>query len=702
MRRIGLIGNPNSGKSSLFNALTGLRQKVGNFPGVTVDKKVGSFVLDGKKIDLIDFPGLYSLYPNSSDEKLVVDIILNPNNDHFPEKIIYVADATNLERHTLLATQLIDLGIPLFFVINMIDLSEPHIMEDQFKALKNYLKSPVMGVSSRNGANIPELKKALAEWVKVNEKEKEKVKLYSLTKIEHDVAAKMEPFGIRTSAYESLLIAHHYTWLSFVDGQDKITIKNELDQAGFKSLNLQIHETLSRYEQIEQKLKTKHYQDDDDKTGLTQKIDAIVTHKAFGLVIFFGIMFFVFQAIYWFAEYPMKWIEELFVFSGGQFRGMLGSGWIGDLFIDGVLAGLSGVLVFIPQIAILFLLISILEEVGYMSRAVYMFDHVMKKFGLNGRSIVALISSGACAIPAIMSTRTISNWKERIITIMVSPLISCSARIPVYTILIGFAVPNKIIWGMFNLQGIAFMGLYALGIIMALLSAVVFKYILKSDERSYLMIELPSYRSPIWRNVFFNIREKVGAFITEAGKVILIISVVLWFLSSYSFPGQMAKAESQAIATAEVHNLNEKETKNLILSSKVEHSFAGMIGKTIEPVIAPLGFDWKMGIALVTSFAAREVFVGTMATIYSVGSVDDELTLRKRMAAEINPSTGQPVYNMATSFSLLIFYVFAMQCMSTLAITKKETNSWKWPIIQFSYMSILAYVGSLITYNIFS
>lgn len=700
MGRLGLIGNPNSGKSSLFNALTGLRQKVGNFPGVTVDKKVGSFVLNGEKINLIDFPGLYSLYPNSSDEKLVVDILLDPENIHFPDRIIYVADSTNIERHTLLASQLTDLGIPIFYVVNMIDLSEPGVAEAQIKMLKEYLKCPVMGVSSRSGENIPELKEALSEWINSEIKEGKNTLLYSLSNKEKKLVDSLRPIFEFTNPYKCLLIAHHHKWLSFLKKEERESISAIQDKLEFNALEVQIHETLSRYDQFESRLKS--LADSPAlRTGITRKIDAIVTHKAFGLLIFFGIMFFVFQAIFWFAEYPMTWIEELFVFSGEKFRGVLGEGWFGDLMIDGILAGLSGVLVFIPQIAILFLLISILEEVGYMSRAVYMFDHIMRKFGLNGRSIVSLISSGACAIPAIMSTRTISNWKERIITIMVSPLISCSARIPVYTILIGFAVPNKIIWGMFNLQGIAFMGLYALGIIMAMISALVFKYVLKSDEASYLMIELPSYRSPIWRNVLLTIREKVGAFITEAGKVILIISVVLWFLSSYSFPGRMEKAEQAAIELAQVKNLNEKDTKNMVLSSRVEHSFAGIIGKTIEPVIAPLGFDWKMGIALITSFAAREVFVGTMATIYSVGSGEDELTLRKRMSAEINPASGQPVYNIATSFSLLIFYVFAMQCMSTLAVTKKETNSWKWPLVQFAYMSVLAYVGSLITYNLF-
>ena len=410
----------------------------------------------------------------------------------------------------------------------------------------------------------------------------------------------------------------------------------------------------------------------------------------------------VFQAIYAWATYPMDLIEGFFGTIGSFIQTTLPEGWFSSLLTDGLLAGLGGVFVFIPQIAILFFLISILEEIGYMARAAFLFDRVMQVFGLNGRSIVALISGGACAIPAIMSTRTISNWKERLITIMVTPLISCSARIPVYTVLIGFVVPAQTVWGFFNLQGLAFMALYILGIIAALLSALVFKLILKTNESSYLMLEMPTYRRPVFRNVFLTVWEKVKTFVLEAGKVILILSLVLWVLSSYGMPEQMAAAETEATSIAEQQQLSTEAAADVLAAKKLEASFAGQLGQLIEPVIEPLGFDWKIGIALLTSFAAREVFVGTMATIYSIGSTDDEFAIRDKMAQEVNPVTGAPVYNMATSLSLLLFYVFAMQCLSTLAVVRRETKSWKWPIIQFVFMTALAYFSSLAVYQIFA
>ncbi len=435
----------------------------------------------------------------------------------------------------------------------------------------------------------------------------------------------------------------------------------------------------------------------------TDKIDSIITHRFFGPMIFFAIMFFVFQSIYAWSAAPMDWIDQFFAFSGSTVRDLLPAAWYTDLIVDGLIAGLGGILIFIPQITILFLLISILEETGYMSRAVFMFDGIMQKFGLNGRSIVSLVSSGACAIPAIMATRTISSWKERLNTMMVAPLISCSARIPVYAVLVGFVVPDNTVLGIFNAQGLVFMGLYLLGIIGSLAAALVFKKVLKvNNENSFLMIELPQYKPPIWKNAFLNVKEKVTTFIVEAGRVILLISVVLWFLASYGPTKAMDTATQEASIYIESNNLSEQSAEDYLAGKKIEASYAGHLGKFIEPAIRPLGFDWKIGIALLTSFAAREVFVGTMATIYSVGSADDEATVSERMASEINPATGAKVYTTATSLSLLIFYVFAMQCMSTLAVVKRETKSWKWPIIQFFYMGAMAYLGSLFVYQIMS
>ena len=503
------------------------------------------------------------------------------------------------------------------------------------------------------------------------------------------------------NAYQALLVAHHNQWLPFENESIRHTIKEEIQQGNFESLRLQIMETMGRFDRFAPTIR-KFLKQKKDNTGIsfTERADVVLTNPFWGTIIFFILMAGIFQAIYSLATYPMDWIESLFGYANTGLRSILPEGWLLDLLTDGIIAGLGGIMVFIPQIAILFLLISILEEVGYMARAAFLFDRTMQLFGLNGRSIVALISGGACAVPAIMSTRTIGNWKERLITIMVTPLISCSARIPVYAILIGLVIPPTLIFGLFNLQGLVFMGLYLLGIISALLMALLFKLILKSNEQSYLMLELPEYRKPVLRNVLNTVFEKVKTFILEAGKVIIVISIVLWLLANFGPGDSLTRSAEVGQKEAIQLNLNEVETQDYIAAKQLEASYAGRIGKFIEPAIQPLGFDWKIGIALITSFAAREVFVGTMATIYSLGSVEDELTIREKMAKEIKPNTGDPVYNLATSLSLLIFYVFAMQCMSTLAVVKRETKSWKWPIVQFVFMSALAYFSSLIVYQV--
>ncbi len=697
--KVALIGNPNSGKSSLFNLLTGLNQKISNYPGVTVDKKTGAIVLSsGDLVEIIDFPGIYSLYPNSSDEKIVVETLTNPADPNYPDAIIYVAASRELEKHFLLASQIRELKIPMLFCMTMSDLNEREGIRYDLTKLSGYLSAPVIEVSSLKGINIDGLKYKLIELIRADKDDLYKND-YPLTRLEKDICEKVQQLHGGDNVYQNLLIAHHHSWLSHLTAADRIQMSSYIDNLGFNSTRAQIHETLGRYNSFTPVIEKAAIRSKKDRRSLTEKLDNIITHRIFGPLIFFGIMFFIFQAIFAWAEAPMDWIEAGFASLGSWVQNVLPGGWFTDLLTDGVLAGLGGIMVFIPQITILFLLITALEEVGYMSRAVFMFDSVMQRFGLNGRSIVALISSGACAIPAIMSTRTIANWKERLITILVTPLISCSARIPVYTVLIGFVVPNQIVGKFFNLQGLAFMGLYILSIVAALFSAWVFKKILRSDERSFLMIELPQYKQPLLKNVIFTVKEKVQTFIVEAGKVILLISIILWFLASYGPPGAMGEAVSAAQESATIQELDEPKTEDFIASAKLEASYAGILGKLIEPAIKPLGFDWKIGIALITSFAAREVFVGTMATIYSVGSSDDEMTVRERMAQERNPFTGGPRYDVPTALSLLLFYVFAMQCMSTLAITKRETKSWKWPIVQLSFMSVLAYVSSLIAYQ---
>lgn len=698
---VALVGNPNSGKSSVFNVLTGLRQTVSNFPGVTVDKKVGSYKgMNGESFQIMDLPGLYSLYPTAKDDKIVVDILANPDHEDYPDLVVYVADTLQIDRHFLLATQIIDLGIPLIFVANMSDIAKQEGVSIDVEKFEKKLGAPVLLVSARTGEGIEQLKKTIEQNVGLHPSPKTFYRIPD--KYKSLVEEVLQHFSeTEATPYQALLLLHHSDWLTGVSENERDYLKNLKTKNEFESLSLQVDETMARYHTYDSKLSGYITKSNKEGHKLSQKIDNIITHRLFGPIIFFSIMFLVFQALFAWASYPMDWIESVFGWMGNLVQNALGDHWYADLLTDGIIAGLAGVMVFIPQIFILFLLIAVLEEIGYMSRAVYMFDRLLRAFGLNGRSIVALISSGACAIPAIMSTRTIGSWKERLNTIMVSPLISCSARIPVYVLLIAFIVPQKTILGVFNLQGIFFMGVYLVSIIAALGSAYVFKKILKTNESSYLLMELPHYKKPMFNNVFITIKNKLFTFIWEAGKVIFVISIVLWFLASYGPKADMQNAELEAIELSETRNLDSETTESLIASKKLEASYAGHFGKIIEPAIKPLGFDWKIGIALLTSFAAREVFVGTMATIYAVGS-EDEVSIRNQMATQVDPATGSKVYTPAVAMSLLVFYLFAMQCMSTLAITKRETNSWKWPIIQFTYMTVLAYLGSLLVYQLMS
>ncbi|MBK7406816.1 MAG: ferrous iron transport protein B [Saprospirales bacterium] len=704
--KVALLGNPNSGKTSVFNKLTGLRQKVGNFPGVTVDIKTGKLQM-GKSldVDLIDLPGTYSLFPHSKDERIVVNTLCNPGDENFPDAIVYVANSAQLEKHLLLFTQLLDLNIPIVLALNMADVAEGKGMKIDNARLSKEFQTPVLSVNARTGDGIDRLKVVLEEMLFHGVQAggfKGFRSFYALSAEEESMAEVAgETTGVK-NLYQGLLIAHHHSWLTFLEEWTRETLHGALENRNFPLLHYQVRETMDRFDKLGLMLKLSALLPKDQPLSRTEFADGILTHRFWGPIIFFVLMFLVFQAIFIGASYPMDWIEQLFSGLGHWVQTTLPDSWFVDLLVKGILAGLGGILVFIPQIAILFFLISILEEVGYMARAVFLFDNLMSRFGLNGRSIVALISGGACAVPAIMSTRTISNWKERLITIMVTPLISCSARIPVYALLIGFAIPSIPVLGIFNLQGIAFMGLYLLGITAALGAALVFKLILRSGERSFLLMELPDYKPPQLRNIGYAVYEKVKTFTLEAGKIILAISIVLWVLADFGPGKKMAQAEAEARVVAVQNQLDEAATADLIAAHQIEVSYAGYLGKFIEPVIRPLGFDWKIGIALITSFAAREVFVGTMATIYSIGSESDEFAIRDRLAQEKNPVTGKPVYNMATALSLLIFYVFAMQCMSTIAVVRRETHSWKWPIIQFVFMSGLAYLGSLLTFQVVS
>jgi len=700
-----LVGNPNAGKSSLFNRLTGLNQQVGNFPGVTVDKKQGFFNVDKKlKAKLTDLPGTYSLYPNSTDERIVLNILSNPDDADYPDVIIYIADATNLERHLLLLSQVIDLKIPVVLALNMIDISRKEQQKIDTKKLSKELSIPVVETNGRNGEGIDALKMAIKQLLEEKETTSTLPDFFHINGNSKEVIKEIKASQKIKSDYQALLLLHHFKQLPYLSNEQKQEIKQIIKKHTFLSIKKQVDEVMGRFEKIAPLVsKTVTSTKSAENETFTEKIDRILTHQVTGSVIFITILLLIFQAIFAWASYPMDLIDEGFAMVTSQLNESLPQNALSSLLTDGIIAGLGGILVFVPQITILFLLVTLLEEVGYMSRAVFLSDGLMRKFGLNGRSVVSLISGVACAVPAIMATRNIGNWKERLITIMVTPFMSCSARIPVFTVLIGFAVPQVYYLGFVNLQGLVMMGLYILGALAAVLSAWVLKKMLKSEARSYFIMELPSYKTPHVRNVVMTVYEKVKAFVLEAGKIIMVISIILWFLASYGPGNSIEEAEKAVYAQNDIENLSETELQNRIAAKKIESSYAGHLGKVIEPVIQPLGFDWKIGIALITSFAAREVFVGTMATIYSVGSEsDNEDSVIQRMRKEINPDTGEKVYNPATSFSLLIFYLFAMQCMSTLAIVKRETNSWKWPTIQLLFMTGVAYLSSLLVFNLMS
>ncbi|MFK7946424.1 MAG: ferrous iron transport protein B [Saprospiraceae bacterium] len=704
MFKVGLLGNPNSGKSSLFNQLTGLRQKVGNFPGVTVEKKIGTAELpNGDNITIVDFPGTYSLHPNSHDERVVLNIVSNPNDENYPDAVIYVADVMNLEKHLLLFTQLRDLDFPIVLALSMSDVAKKENLEINPEELSKNLDCPVVSISSRTGQGIDKLLGQLVYFKENLESFQAKKSFYTLSKHENDIAKAVQIKRKTTNNYQALLQVHHHDNLPYLNDTERSDLHQIGESHNYHYLRGQINETMQRFDKftpiVNRAILNKKLEQQPET--ITDKIDRWVIHPIFGPIIFFSLMLLIFQAIFTWSGIPMDLIEGGFELLTNGVKSIMPESLFRSLLTDGLIAGLGGVLIFIPQIAILFFLIAILEEIGYMARAVFMFDRIMQKFGLNGRSIVALISGGACAIPAVMSTRTISNWKERLITIMVTPLISCSARIPVYIVLIGFVVPSVTIGGLFNAQALIFMGLYLLGIIAALGSAYVFNKILKTNEQSFLMIHLPNYRTPEFKNIGFIVWEKVRAFTVEAGKIILVVSLVLWVLASFGPSEAMQNAKNEALTIATEQQLDETQREDLLAAKTIEASYAGHLGKFIEPAIRPLGFDWKIGIALITSFAAREVFVGTMATIYSIGSVDDEGSIRDKMAKETR-TNGKPVYDFATALSLLLFYVFAMQCMSTLAVVKRETNSWKWPTIQFLFMSAMAYFSSLAVYQIFS
>ena len=657
---VALVGNPNSGKSTLFNSMTGLHQKTGNYAGVTVDKHYGSYKHKNQEFKVTDLPGTYSLYPKSLDEEVACRALLSV--DEKIDVVVIVADASNLKRHLLLATQLIDLKMPCVLALNMIDEAAKNNTVIYYEELEKLIDIPVIPINSRSKEGIQELKEAIT-----------RAKISDTVFYNFEKQKQLFP---QIDSYQTLI-------------QLALDTKKEQPHA---IKEFELNDNLHRFSKINYMVAKCIKQPEKLNKNLTQKLDTFFTHKIFGFAFFFLVLFVIFQFIFYVAEYPMTWIEEGFAYLMNTVAVSLPKGQLSDLLVNGVLAGISGIVVFVPQISLLFFFIAILEDTGYMARASFILDKVMRKFGLNGKSVIPMISSVACAVPSIMSTRTITNWKDRMITILVTPLISCSARLPVYTLLISMMFAKDKSIGILNYQGLVLMGMYLLGFGAALLAALILKHVLKTTEKSYFIMELPVYRKPQWQTVAMLVFDKVKVFLFDAGKIILAISIVLWFLTSHAPGDAFEKLESNAVAT----NLQEADLN----AQKLEASYAGILGKKMEPVIKPLGFDWKIGIALITSFAAREVFVGTMATIYSSGDSENTETLREKLIAEKNFETQLPAYSSAVCWSLMIFYVFAMQCMSTLATTYRETKHWKWPAIQLVFMTGLAYLSSLLVYNI--
>ena len=693
--KVALIGNPNTGKTSVFNALTGLNQKVGNYPGITVEKKEGSCRLNRTtKAHILDLPGTYSLNASSMDESVVIELLLNRNNKDFPDVAVVVTDVENLKRNLLLFTQIKDLEIPTLLVVNMSDQMKRKGISIEVEQLQADLGTQVILTSMRHQEGVVVLKEAL-----VNYRQLPTTPLLDLETIDADYFSRLQKTFPTESLYKLWLVITQDVNFSSLERKRIQAASDFKVQSDAVLKRLQQKETIKRYQIINQTLKQTYQVNNDAATDLRSRIDRILIHKVWGYVFFFALLFLIFQSIFDWSSVPMDFIDSSFAQLSQWVNAELPPGLFTSLLAEGIIPGLGGIVIFIPQIAFLFLFISLLEESGYMSRVVFLMDRGLRRFGLSGKSVIPLISGTACAIPAVMATRNIENWKERLLTILVTPFTTCSARLPVYLILISLVIPERSILGI-NAQGLTLMGLYILGFAMALLSSWILKSYFKTTTKSYFVVEMPNYKMPQLKNVGITVLEKTKSFVTEAGKIILAFSVLLWLMASFG-PGEPFTKADTIVREANINNpLTEEALEAEIASYRLEHSYIGILGKAIEPVIRPLGYDWKIGIALISSFAAREVFVGSLATIYSVGS-EEETPIKNKMAEE-KRANGQVVFDLATGISLMLFYAFAMQCMSTLAIVKKETNSWRWPLLQLGLMTVIAYVTAFAAYQILS
>ncbi len=696
---VAIVGNPNVGKSTIFNTLTGLKQKIGNYPGVTVDKTLGFSEINGKKYTLIDLPGTYSLYPNSEDEVIAHRVLSSYDNKENPDAALVILDACNLERGLLLATQVMDIGIPMAIVINMMDVAEKKGISIKAHELFKSLGVPILLTDANSPKAIESIKKLIQSGNFQKAPQFLDIDLIFPAEISGRI---QDRFGLHTP-YQAFQLVRVMDSETILDIDQKKWLKESLASIELNFNTAQILETETRYKKISEILSKTIQKNPKGSKSFSVGLDKILMHKVGGYLIFLLILLLIFQAVFAWATFPMDLIDGTFAELSSWLTTNLPQGALTDLLAEGLIPGIGGIVIFIPQIALLFGFLAILEDTGYMSRVVYLMDRLMRPFGLHGKSVVPLVSGIACAIPGIMATRNIANTKERLITILVTPFMSCSARLPVYIILIGLAVPDEN-YGFFNLQALTLLAMYVLGILAVLGTALLLQIFLDIKGKSYLIIELPIYRIPQWKNVLMTMYSKSKIFVFEAGKIIITISIILWVLASYGPSSTMGEVEAEKeVAVQNLEGEALQEMENFYASRELEASYIGILGKQIEPVIRPLGYDWKIGIALITSFAAREVFVSTIATIYSIGGdVENELTIREKLASETDPVSGEKVFNTATVFSLMVFYAFAMQCMSTLAVVYRETKSWKWPTIQTIFMTLLAYFSALITYQILS
>jgi ferrous iron transport protein B len=697
--KVALIGNPNVGKTSIFNLLTGMNQHVGNYPGVTVDKKVGfcklSQIINAR---IYDLPGTYSTNPNSMDEKVAVSCLLDRDDIDFPDVVVVVADVENLKQNLYLFTQIKDFGIPTILAINMADRMKPRGITIDIPALEAALHTRIALVSTRQKTGIEELKELIINYKKLSLET-----LVDIARIDPPFFSSLkEKFPNEELGKLWMVISQNF---EVVGALRKMEIQKENIKTEAEIKRMQQRETILRYQVINNALKDTYKV---TAVGTRALLDKILLHKVWGYVIFMAILLLIFQVIFYVSEYPKGWIESALGWVGEWLSGILPEGSLTSLLVDGVIPGLTAVVSFVPQIALLFFFISLLEESGYMSRVVFLMDRIMRPFGLNGKGTIPLISGAACAIPAVMATRTIESWRERLIAILVTPFITCSARLPIYLIIIKLVIPQGNYF-FFDNQAVALFALYMLGVFMAIFSAWLLNkfLVLKHTIKTHFIIEMPTYKVPLVRNVLLTVYEKSKAFVVNAGKIIFFMTVLIWFLQTHGLSEKYRNAETHTKQMAAQYGWDEEQKEHYLLSYRTENSLLGNMGKFVEPVFRPLGYDWKISIAVLGSFAARETFVSTLATIYSLGEVDveegeaEQRTVITRLQEEMRPD-GTPMFNLATGVSILLFFASAMQCISTFAIVRKETNSWKWAIIQWLFMTGFAYLSAFAAYQILS